>query len=297
MSLIDHFLHRTDTIIYYGIGQCKEWHTVARNVVLDVYKGVMLGLKPSKARDVRQWNIVRLLSISLSGHGQLDSLILLDKGHIYQMKAGADWLVNNVDENGGWPVNIKRVIVPGMSVAPGWYSAMGQGQAMSCLCRLYKHTGNRKYLDAALKATKVFDVLSENRGVLARFAGTIPWYEEYPTQPPSFVLNGFMYSLIGLYDLSQVASHPVNSNAKRLYEQGLASLRKLLLLYDLGLRTAYDLRHISLYSAPRVARWDYHIVHVTQLLTLGTIDHSTLLWNMTAERWELYMHGYRAPHN
>lgn len=28
------------------------------------------------------------------------------------------------------------------------------------------------------------------------------WYEEYPTTPGSFVLNGFMYALIGLYDLS-----------------------------------------------------------------------------------------------
>ncbi len=27
------------------------------------------------------------------------------------------------------------------------------------------------------------------------------WYEEYPTSPPTFVLNGFMYSLLGLFDL------------------------------------------------------------------------------------------------
>ncbi|NWO12521.1 MAG: hypothetical protein HLX49_02620 [Virgibacillus sp.] len=27
------------------------------------------------------------------------------------------------------------------------------------------------------------------------------FYEECPTDPPSFILNGFMFALIGLYDL------------------------------------------------------------------------------------------------
>lgn len=30
------------------------------------------------------------------------------------------------------------------------------------------------------------------------------WFEEYPTTPGSFVLNGFMYSLIGLHDFANV---------------------------------------------------------------------------------------------
>lgn len=37
--------------------------------------------------------------------------------------------------------------------------------------------------------------------------------EEYPTTPSSFVLNGFMYSLIGLYDLKETAGE--NSGKKR----------------------------------------------------------------------------------
>ena len=293
----DHYIRVNGQSIHYGIGECSDWVTVARNVVLDVYKGITGDQNPSKKPDVRELRIIRLITMSLVGHGQLGSLRLLDKGHHYQMKAAADWFVNNQDPKGGWPVNIKREIMPGMSVPAGWYSAMGQGQAISCLCRLYHCTGDRKYLEAALKATKPFDILSKNGGVQALFAETIPWYEEYPTQPSSFVLNGFIYSLFGLYDLSQAASPPANSNALRLYNQGLLSLRKLLLLYDLGSRTAYDLRHFTLHSQPRVARWDYHIVHIIELLTLGTIDHSTTLWNTTANRWEMYMQGYKAPHN
>ena len=38
-------------------------------------------------------------------------------------------------------------------------------------------------------------------GVLAMFDGKHPWYEEYSTTPSLFVLNGFLFSLMGLYDL------------------------------------------------------------------------------------------------
>jgi heparosan-N-sulfate-glucuronate 5-epimerase len=293
----DHYIRAIGQSIHYGIGKCEEWITVARNVVLDVYKGMNSDQKPTILGDVRELRIVRLISVSLVGHGQLGSLKLLDRSHHYQMMAGADWLANNQDSNGGWPVAVKREIAPGMSLSPGWYSSMAQGQAISCLCRIYKHTGDKKYLRAALKATEPFDVLSKDGGVRAIFAETVPWYEEYPTKIPSFVLNGFIYSLLGLYDLTQVAPPPANANALRLYNEGLKSLTKLLLLYDLGFRTSYDLRHFTLHTEPRVARWDYHVVHVGQLLTLGTIDHSTTLWNRTASRWEKYMIGYRAKHN
>ena len=49
----------------------------------------------------------------------------------------------------------------------------------------------------------------EGHGFLAFFPphaepgsdAALPWYEEYPTSPPTFTLNGFMYSLLGLADL------------------------------------------------------------------------------------------------
>ena len=34
-------------------------------------------------------------------------------------------------------------------------------------------------------------------GVVAEFLSSLPWYEEYPTSPPTFILNGFIYSLLG----------------------------------------------------------------------------------------------------
>lgn len=74
------------------------------------------------------------------------------------------------------------------------------------------------------------------------------------------------------------------------------SLKKLLLAFDCGSGTNYDLRHLTLGTAPKIARWDYHSTHVNQLLLLATIDKDPLLSN-TATRWVGYMNGKRAPHN
>jgi len=83
---------------------------------------------------------------------------------------------------------------------------MGQGQAISLLSRAFYHSGgNELYLKTAHSALKPFKVLSKNGGVLSKFMNLHPWYEEYPTVPPIFILNGFMYSLIGLYDLFSLA--------------------------------------------------------------------------------------------
>jgi len=83
---------------------------------------------------------------------------------------------------------------------------MGQGQAISLLSRAFFHSGgNEMYLKTAHTALKPFKIPTKNGGVLSEFMNLYPWYDEYPTVPPIFILNGFMYSLIGLYDLFSLA--------------------------------------------------------------------------------------------
>lgn len=76
-------------------------------------------------------------------------------------------------------------------------------------------TGENAFLTAANRALAPFNrsvQLSQSPdeacGVRANFLGqsTLPWYEEYPVVPSVFVLNGFIYSLVGLYDLSKVGN-------------------------------------------------------------------------------------------
>lgn len=143
---------------------------------------------------------------------------------------------------------------------------------------------------------KPFSVPSAEGGVRTYFMNQYPWYEEYPTVPASFVLNGFIYSLIGLYDVLSLAPATRTGEAQLLFDQGMQSLKKLLPLFDTGSGSVYDLRHFTLSLSPNLARWDYHSTHVNQLFLLSTIDSDPMLLAV-AERWASYMQGKRAPHN
>jgi len=64
-----------------------------------------------------------------------------------------------------------------------------------------------------------------------------------------------------------------------------------------GTGTFYDLRHVTMADMPpNRARWDYHAVHIAQLLYFGTIT-SDSIFNSTAKRWAQYSSGIWSPHN
>ncbi|CAI5792596.1 D-glucuronyl C5-epimerase isoform X2 [Podarcis lilfordi] len=284
-----------DRDIYYGIGPRTSWSTVTRDLVTDLRKGV--GLSNTKA--VKQTKIMpkRVVRLVVKGHGFIDNVTISATAHMAAFFAASDWLVRNQDEKGGWPIMVTRKLGEGFkSLDPGWYSAMAQGQAISTLVRAYLLTKDHTFLSAALRATAPYKLSSEQRGVKAVFMNKHDWYEEYPTSPSSFVLNGFMYSLIGLYDLKETAGEKLGKEAKLLYERGMESLKAMLPLYDTGSGTIYDLRHFMLGTAPNLARWDYHTTHINQLQLLSTIDE-TPLFREFVKRWKSYLRGGRAKHN
>jgi len=246
----------------------------------------------------------RVVSVELRGDGYFDGLTLSSVApHLRMFLRSADWFVGHQDDRGGWAVPVERRLADGrLRLAAGWYSAMAQGQAMSVLTRAYAMNGDRKYLDAARRATALFDVPSADGGVLASLFN-VSWYEEYPTVPGTFVLNGFIYALVGLYDLRSAvaegrAKRREDRNAERLYAAGVESLRRLLPLYDTGTGSLYDLRHVTLSDGgrqpPHRARSDYHVTHVIQLLVMATIDSDDVI-RSTAARWLGYLHGRWSP--
>ena len=297
----------------YGLGTDRtSWGwTLGRDITVDLQKG--LGHKYGR-RKKRAPPVVarRIVGLELRGSGRVDNVTVASNGHLLQFYYAADWLVRHQDGRGGWQITVSRSVAEGqLSLEPGWYSAMAQGQAMSLLVRAHAQSGQRRYLDAAVRALSLFDVQSADGGIVAKFMDQYVWYEEYPTIPPCFVLNGFMYALIGLYDVAATA--PVGddgqSTALRLYSSGIASLRRMLPLFDTGSGTVYDLRHLTLggAAAPNRARWDYHATHVNQLLLLSLLlenasnvatDQSTAAeFKAVANRWLGYMNGKLASHN
>lgn len=282
----------------HGIGSTfmKDSKTVMRDLQVDLMKGLSF-IEGKKAGETVHIRIKKLLRITFDDVKEILSAALTEEDHVAKFMAAADWFLRYQDSNGGWSVGVRRVLFKGMTAEAGWYSAMGQGQAISLLSRVFVFKNDLKYLNAALKATKVFHRMSNEKGVRAMLFQKLPWFEEYPTTPPSFVLNGFIYSLLGLYDLSQTAGSVNGNDALQLFTEGFETLTKALPLFDNGHGTFYDLRHISLPGRPpNRARWQYHRVHLEQLSSLIDITNNEVLKKIR-ETWTGYVSGILSRHN
>jgi len=206
----------------------------------------------------------------------------------------ADWLVTHQDSRCGcWYYDFDfTYLTLDETIAKPWISGMGQGLAISIMTRAYYLTKDSNYLRVAEQALAPFRRDIEAGGVkrifvpVTRIAGDheLPFYEEYPTKhTPSFTLNGFMFALVGLYDLAQLK----NAVASELFQQGARTLRTLLPLYDLGDGSSYDLGHLT--HPPHKVHRDagYHLIHITLLNALGTAtDDPALLWYR--DHWNAY---------
>ncbi|XP_054160550.1 D-glucuronyl C5-epimerase B-like [Oppia nitens] len=310
-TTIDDDIMVSSNEIFYAINNNKnnnnsnqsrsgQWSSLTRDIGIDLQKGQNMADKRSAAAAVKGIKHLRLIRLEMSGSALLANIRLMSSAHELMAITAGNWFLANQQPNGGFSIKVNRKLSNGaLQLKTGWYSAMAQGQAISLLVRLYKHTGQDRYLNCAKQALNLFDVDVRDNGFRTRFLGDkYLWFEEYPTVPSIYVLNGFIYSLFGLYDLSSVtaANDTYGQKAGRLYRQGIQSLQSMLPMYDTGSGSLYDLRHLALGSPPNRARWDYHSTHINQLLFLNTIENNPL-FQSTAKRWISYMKGYRAPHN
>ncbi|KRX99400.1 D-glucuronyl C5-epimerase [Trichinella pseudospiralis] len=271
--------------VYFGFGQLPKnrWIRFTRDLGVDLMHGIVYTSKKVKKVKLKAVKLV-ILQLAFAGELCVANVSLQTHAHVDHFLDVANWFVENQDQKGGWSVPVKRSMSNGRLVLkPGWYSAMAQGHAMSVLCRAYLLENKKEYLDSALKAVELFYINASDGGLINYFYDVFPWYEEYPTTPGSFVLNGFIYSLIGLHDLAFCLKH-VNQQVFDIYKVGLKTLKNMLPLYDTGVGSLYDLRHVSLHGAPNVARWDYHAVHIFQLHWLYIIEGDEL-FKETANRW------------
>jgi len=185
----------------------------------------------------------------------------------------ADWLVRRQRAGGGWRYPFAFTIAGFAPLRAGWVSAMAQGQAMSLLWRAYRLRPKAAYRRAAVRALRPFLRPVRGGGVVADFDG-VPWYEEYPTTPGSYVLNGYLFSLLGLYDVS-----PWSATARRLFARGVASLRARIGRFDRPGGSYY------LPGAP--ASGYYNRVHVDLLGAIDYLRPSPRLQRYRA-RWWVY---------
>lgn len=163
------------------------------------------------------------------------------------------------------------------NIPPPWASAMAQGEAISLFLRYYQIGGEEKYLDLSLKAFHFLKYHESNKQVRRFDEKGCLWYEEYPSSPPSYVLNGFVYALFGLYDLYRVTG--MNS-IKEEIDLCIDTLKKNLHRFDAGYWSYYDLQHKEL------VRYYYQKnVHVPQMHVLYLLTNEPLFLKYKI-KWE-----------
>ncbi|HKP92036.1 MAG TPA: D-glucuronyl C5-epimerase family protein [Thermoleophilaceae bacterium] len=177
-------------------------------------------------------------------------------------RRAADLLVENQADHGGW-VQINPY--PHTYVLhPPWVSAMAQGEGASLLVRVHAALGDDRHAEAALRALGPMRRPSTEGGASAQLDGR--WFpEEYPTDPPSFVLNGAVFALWGLRD---VAVGLGDGTAARDFEAGVDALAASIHRWDTGSWSRYDLHP---HRVTNVASRAYHELHVTQLEAMADL--------------------------
>jgi heparosan-N-sulfate-glucuronate 5-epimerase len=146
----------------------------------------------------------------------------------------------------------------------GWPSAMAQGEGASLFARLHLETGEERWADAARRAVAAMRLPSAEGGVQASLDGAA-WPEEYPTDPPSCVLNGGIFALWGLYDVGVALA---DQDVRRQFEQGADMLAANLHRWDTGYWSRYDLFP---HPVMNVASSFYHALHTSQLEAMHVI--------------------------
>jgi hypothetical protein len=173
------------------------------------------------------------------------------------------------------------------SKAP-WYSALAQARGASVMLRAWLLSGEKKYLTATKNALALFRLPIEQGGFLHRFKPCESlYYEEYP-QTPTGVLNGFMSSLINIWEVRHWLQEKW---ADELWTLGLTSLQSMLPYYSMGWWSLYDLdanTPIANVNSPR-----YHLLEMNYLRVLSLLSKSNLLENEYQKRVRQY-HRFRS---
>ena len=198
----------------------------------------------------------------------------------------ADWLVENLEETPygtqvwyhhfDWEYRNKLK-------AP-WHSALAQGQGISLLVRAHRETGDDGYMSTAAAAFRTFGIgigvgeggvtYTDNEGYL--------WFEETIVDPPTHILNGFMWASWGVYDYFL---HTGDREAGRLFNEAVRTLRDNLSQFDAGFWSLYEQSgtRMKMLASPF-----YHRLHVTQLLVMHRLTDEPVFKHF-ADKWN----GYR----
>lgn len=162
----------------------------------------------------------------------------------------------------------------GVTMHSPWYSALAQGTSLSAYLRLHETTGNKRYRRTA-------DAIYESFRRLKRFTDgpwiamvddAYLWFEEYPHDPPTHVLNGFLTGVWGLYEYWLLTK---TDESRALLEAAITTVKHYLEEFRVP-------GEVSWYALNHGYRGNefYHAMHILQLRKLHRITGETYFKKM-----------------
>lgn len=185
-------------------------------------------------------NFIRsVLKDTRTTHSQKKCLATQAGDHLI---AGSSTRVLNGKTSRWFPYGFAFSANPSLSSLKGpWYSGLAQGNVLSLSLMMEDLTGDPVWQRYGRETFESFLVPLSSGGFATRANGYL-WFEEYPTEPPTSVLNGHFEALIGLAIWGRDAPEP---RATALVREATAGLRPLLEAAEVetsaGLMSTYDL--------------------------------------------------------
>lgn len=182
-----------------------------------------------------------------------------------------------------------RYSYPSDGIPAGWVSAMAQGQVLSVFSRAYLLSKDQSLV---VQGNRVLDFMLKpvdqggTRGSLANLDPSLSSYVslyEYAPEVSSHTLNGFLFSIFGLYDWAMLDAPGVSKVlAKTAFDCGVHTVASALPYYDAGGFSTYDLDH--LFEDDPDMGPIYHKIHIAQLVSLYSITKNPALLHW-ARQW------------
>lgn len=183
----------------------------------------------------------------------------------------ADWAIKNISSDGMWDCMGKL-----KDKAHSTQSSMCQSEGVSVLLRAYVYTGKKEYFEnAKLAIDFMIKDIKENGTTLYENNKIV--FQEYVSKYNLSVLNGWIFSIFGLYDFSLICEE---SKYKDILNETINSLASMLSKYDRKFWSNYDLK--GTITSPA-----YHDLHIMQLRLLYEIFEKEE-FKRYADKWEKY---------
>lgn len=194
-------------------------------------------------------------------------LLTHEKKYLDKFLQGANKIYEMLGQDGSVPVPT------GEKGIRTTVSAMSQGESASVFCRAFVETNEKRFLFAAERAVD-YMLLPLEVGGTSDYSNGLELYEFIDCP---LILNGWIFALFGLYDVSLLS---VNPKYQVNYKKTVGTLSKELKKFDNGYWTKYDIDSM-------IASLFYHNLHIAQMEALF-ITTGDSVFDEYKRKWEKY---------